>query len=71
MRILSQSKEEVLNMPRSMWLTEVGGRGYIMSNAMYNPVIGDYATKERASQVLNSLYSAFKGGAKVYEMPVK
>lgn len=71
MRILSQSKEEVLIMPRAMWVTEVGGRGYIMSNALYTPMIGDYGSKERAHEVLNSLYSAFKGGAKVYEMPVK
>lgn len=58
-------------MPRSMWITEVSGRGYIMSNAIYNPVIGDYESRERATEVLNGLYSAFKKGARVYEMPSK
>ena len=72
MKIYTQDRERILEMPSNIWVVEYGSEslGGIFSTSR-NPQLGEYKTKSRAREVLGEIFKYFRDGKNSYIMPLE
>lgn len=70
MKILTQSKEQLINVPSELWITNNGTTKYMIVGTSYiTPYLGEYSTYDKAASVLMEISESIKHDVKVYDMP--
>ena len=72
MRVLTQSKSEIIEFPKRIWVTTGGEKqkGIIITGkATLDPMIGEYENLNRAKEVLGEMLQKYATGESVYIMP--
>lgn len=71
MKLYLQDREAILELPSDIWVTGVAGKGLIVSSNRVRPYIAEYATVERAKDVLNNIYQYYRDGKESYILPLE
>lgn len=68
MKILTQERYRIVEMPREVWITKNGDQYEIMSTYSSCRSLGHYSTEKRAIEVLREIFAAY-GIREKYIMP--
>lgn len=71
MRILSQDRRAIVELPGEVWVTQVGEEhnGLIVADVEFMPYLGIYTDCKRASEVLTEIFEAYTKKERVFIMP--
>lgn len=69
MKIYTQDRQNIVTMPRELWVTSCGERWAIIGSFYINPIIGIYETEKRAKEIFDDIFRAYARGDKTYIMP--
>lgn len=70
MKIYTQDRRRVLEIPKEIWITVYRGGCGIFSTSLF-PQLGEYETEERASEVLEEIFQYYRNGKNSYIMPLE
>lgn len=70
MRILTQNKSRIVELPAEVWATRCGDIGIICSTSRF-PLLGEYVSEKRACEVLTEMFNCYKNNESCYTMPEK
>ncbi len=66
MKILTQNRKAVIELPREVWASECGS---VVSTSYISPQIGEYASLDRAKEVVKEIFEYYRKGKDSYIMP--
>lgn len=70
MKILTQDRTAVIELPREVWVTPQGPEGAIVVSTSYiSPRIGNYGSVDRAKAVVKEIFYFYRSGKNSYIMP--
>lgn len=69
MKIFSQDRQLIVDMPRELWVTRSGDNYIVIGTAYSFPTLGTYRTEERAREVLRQIFEYHRTGKNSYIMP--
>ena len=69
MKIYTQDRKQIIEMPREIWVVEIGDSGGIFSTSYSSAELGTYGTVKRAKEVLEEIFQCCKAGSSSYAMP--
>lgn len=71
MKIYTQNRERVLEIPGEIWVAEYSGElAGIFSSSRF-PQLGEYKSKERAKEVVREIFEYYRNGKNSYIMPLE
>lgn len=68
MKLYTQDRERIIEMPREIWVTTYSGRSGIFSTSL-EPQLAEYKTEGRAKVVLAELFDYYRNGKNSYALP--
>lgn len=71
MKIYTQDRNHVVEVPRELWVTQVGENGAIFATTYSVNPLGNYGSPERAREVLSELFQYYRNGKNSYIMPLE
>lgn len=71
MKIYLQDRSAVIELPRDIWVAEMGKGSLIVSSCGVRPYLGEYPTKERAVEVLKEIFEYHRAGKNSYIVPLE
>lgn len=72
MKILTQDRTAVIELPREVWVTPQGPeKAMVVSTSYISPRIGHYDSIDRAKAVVREIFDFHRAGKKTYIMPEK
>ena len=70
MKILTQNREAVVELPREVWATQHGPeRASVVSTSYISPHMGTYNSIDRAKEVVKEIFDYHRNGKNSYIMP--
>ena len=69
MKIYTQDRKRIIEMPREIWVTEMSTNGEIYSTAYINAHLGTYNNNDRAQEVVKEIFDYYRNGKNSYIMP--
>lgn len=70
MKILTQKRDEIIELPKKIWATTSGTKGVVVtSRATLDSEIGKYKDIKRAKEVLAEILQKYTARESVYIMP--
>lgn len=70
MKIYTQDRKAIIELPREVWATENGDMGALVVGTSYiAPQFGCYATFDRAKEVVKEIFDYHRNGKNSYIMP--
>lgn len=70
MKILTQDRTAVIELPREVWVTPSGPeRAMVVSTSYISPQIGQYDSVDRARTVVKEIFNYYRAGKNSYIMP--
>lgn len=70
MKILTQKRDEIIELPKKIWATTSGTKGVVVtSRATLDTEIGKYKDIKRAKEVLAEILQKYTARESVYIMP--
>ncbi|MBQ8814109.1 MAG: hypothetical protein IJZ85_06425 [Lachnospiraceae bacterium] len=71
MKILTQGRTAMVELPKEIWATSYGteGRAGVLSSSYISPCLGDYDSIGRAKAVVKELFDYHRNGKNSYIMP--
>lgn len=70
MKILTQKRDEIIELPKKIWATTSGTKGVVITNRdTLDPEIGEYKDIKRAKEVLAEMLQKYASRESVYIMP--
>lgn len=71
MKILTQGRTAVIELPKEVWVTSYGpeGRAGVFSTSDRMPCLGDYDGIDRAKAVVKEIFDYHRNGKNSYVMP--
>lgn len=70
MKILTQKRDEIIELPKKIWATTSGTKGVVVtSRATLDPEIGKYKDIKRVKEVLAEILQKYTARESVYIMP--
>lgn len=72
MKIYTQDRERILEMPSDIWVVEYGSESFggVFSTSR-NSQLGEYKTKSRAKEVVKEIFEYYRNGKSSYIMPLE
>ena len=72
MKIYTQDRERIIEIPREIWVTQYGIENFaIIGTAYLHGVIGLYETEQRAKEVLQEIFECYRNSKNSYVMPAE
>ena len=68
MKIYTQDRKRIIEMPKEVWITECGNVSFIISTSYSNPTLGTYETS-KAEDILKEMFDYYRNGKNSYIMP--
>ncbi len=69
MKIYTQDRKRIIEMPREIWVTEMDNKGAIFSTAYINGHLGNYENEDRAKEVVKEIFDYHRNDKNSYIMP--
>ena len=69
MKIYTQDRKRIIEMPREIWVAEMSINGEIYSTAYINAHLGTYNNIDRAKEVVKEIFDYHRSGKNSYIMP--
>lgn len=69
MKIFTQDRHKVIEMPREMWVVPYDGGYGVLGTSYITPLFGVYVSDWRAKEVLKELFDYCRNGKSIYIMP--
>ena len=70
MKILTQNRDAVIEIPREVWATQHGPeRASVVSTSYISPHMGTYNSIDRAKEVVKEIFDYHRNGKNSYIMP--
>ena len=69
MKIYTQDRKRIIEMPREIWIVEIEDNGGIFSTSHSSAELGTYGTVKRAKEVLEEIFQCCKTGSSIFAMP--
>lgn len=70
MKILTQDRKTLMDMPKELWAAEVThGMGMIVCSGRVHQYLGMYSTIGLAEDILKQIFDCYKHGEASYTMP--
>ncbi len=69
MKILTQDRKRIIEMPREIWIVRISDQGWIYSTSYINAELAHYDTVGRADAVLKEIFQYYRNGKNSYIMP--
>lgn len=70
MKIYTQNRERIVEMPLELRIVSGGTSSVIVGNGFKDPVLGKYTTA-RAKEVLREIFQYYRNGKNSYIMPLE
>ena len=70
MKIYTQNRERIVEMPVELRIVSGGASSVLVGNGFKEPVLGKYAP-ERAKDVLREIFQYYRNGKNSYIMPLE
>lgn len=70
MKLYTQDRRAIVEMPRELWVPECSN-GIIVTSGYVNKYLGEYATVERAKEVLHEIFTSYEAGKSSYILPLE
>ena len=69
MKLYTQDRKRIIDMPKEIWVTRYAGGCGIFSTAYINTQLAEYETEERAKEVLAEIFKYYRSGENSYILP--
>lgn len=70
MKILTQNRKAVIELPREVWAVKNGNDGALVACTSYiAPQIGKYDSLDRAKEIVREIFEYYRKGKNSYIMP--
>lgn len=73
MKILTQDRSAMIELPKEIWATCAGEdhRGLVVGTSDHSSTMGIYGSIDRALAVVKEIFDYYRNGKKTYVMPEK
>lgn len=68
MKLYTQDRERIIEMPREIWVTTYSEKSGIFSTSLH-PQLAEYDAEERAKEVLAEIFKYYRNGENSYILP--
>ena len=68
MKIYTQDRKRIIEMPKEVWITECGSVSFIVGTSYSNPTLGTYEVS-KAEGILKEMFDYYRNGKNSYIMP--
>jgi len=70
MKIYTQDRKAIIELPREVWATKNGNKGALVVGTSYiAQYIGEYASLDRAKEIVREIFEYYRKGKNSYIMP--
>lgn len=69
MKLYTQDRLRIMEMPGDIWTTVAGDKWIIVTNNTRAPQIAEYSDQERAAEVLAEIFKYYRNGKNSYILP--
>lgn len=72
MKIYTQDRERIIDIPREIWVTTYGCDGFAIIGTSYlRGLLGLYGSEQRAKEVLKEIFEYYRNSKISYTMPIE
>lgn len=69
MKIYTQDRKAIIELPREVWAAENGDKALVVCTSYISPHIGKYDRFDRAKEVVKEIFDYYRNGKNSYIMP--